>query len=128
MKNAFSSLIHIKYYIYIIYITHILYITYYQSRIYDLNTTSVFANALFWVSGDNLALKHPANSCKQVTFAAGVHSTIVMVTYFSCTGRWFEFKVFFKIFICNTLLQLFTTLRIITATTTVVPFCFQGKL
>ena len=35
---------------------------------------------------------------------------------------------FFKIFICNTLLQLFTISRIITATTTVVPFCFQGHL
>ena len=35
---------------------------------------------------------------------------------------------FFKMFICNTLLQLFTISRIITATTTVVPFCFQGHL
>ena len=35
---------------------------------------------------------------------------------------------FFKIFICNTFLQLFTISRIITATTTVVPFCFQGHL
>ena len=33
----------------------------------DLNV-----NALFWASGDNLALKRPANSCKQVAFAAGV--------------------------------------------------------
>ena len=31
-----------------------------------------FANALFWVSGDNLGLKRPANSCNQVIFAAGV--------------------------------------------------------
>ena len=31
-----------------------------------------------------------------------------------------------KIFVSNTLLQLFTTLRIITASTTVVPFCLQG--
>ena len=35
---------------------------------------------------------------------------------------------FFKIFICKMLLQLFTTSRTITATTTVVPFCFQGQL
>ena len=31
-----------------------------------------FVNALFWASGDNLDLKCPANSCKQVAFAAGV--------------------------------------------------------
>ena len=31
-----------------------------------------FANALFWASGDNLSLKYPASSCKQVAFAAGV--------------------------------------------------------
>ena len=31
-----------------------------------------FANALFWAKGDNLDLKHPANSCKQVAFSAGV--------------------------------------------------------
>ena len=31
-----------------------------------------FTNVLFWVSGYNLGLKHPANSCKQVAFAAGV--------------------------------------------------------
>ena len=35
---------------------------------------------------------------------------------------------FFKIFICNTLLQLFTTSRIITVASTVVLFCFQGRL
>ena len=33
---------------------------------------------------------------------------------------------FFKIFICNMLLQLFSTSRIITAATSLVPFCFQG--
>ena len=43
-------------------------------------------------------------------------------TYFSCNGRWF------KIFICNTHLQLFTTWGIITAVTAVVPFCFQSHL
>ena len=31
-----------------------------------------FANDLFWASGDKLGLKHPANSCKQIVFAAGV--------------------------------------------------------
>ena len=31
-----------------------------------------FTNALFWMSGDNLGLKRPANSCKRVAFAAGV--------------------------------------------------------
>ena len=36
---------------------------------------------------------------------------------------------FFKrIFIYNMLFQLSTTLKIITAATTVVPFCFQGQL
>ena len=33
-----------------------------------------FPNALFWFSGDNLGLKHPASSCKRVSFAAGVQS------------------------------------------------------
>ena len=42
----------------------------------------------------------------------GSHSSIVMVTYI----------------ICNMLLQLFTTSRVITAPTTVVPFCFQAQL
>ena len=49
------------------------------------------------------------------------HSSIVMVAYISCS--WF----FFKKFICNTLLHLLTTSRIMTAGTTVVPFCFQGQ-
>ena len=31
-----------------------------------------FANALFWVSGDNLAWRCSANSCNQFAFAAGV--------------------------------------------------------
>ena len=31
-----------------------------------------FANVLFWASGNNLNLKHPNNSCKNVAFAAGV--------------------------------------------------------
>ena len=31
-----------------------------------------FANALFWALSDNLDLKRPANSCKQVAFAAEV--------------------------------------------------------
>ena len=30
---------------------------------------SFFANALIWVPGDNVGLKHPANSCKQVAIA-----------------------------------------------------------
>ena len=30
------------------------------------------ANALFWVLDHNLGLKRPANSCKQVIFAAGI--------------------------------------------------------
>ena len=33
---------------------------------------SFFVNALFWASGDNLDLKQPANSFKQVAFAAGI--------------------------------------------------------
>ena len=54
-----------------------------------------------------------------------------MVTYFSCNGRvdlGSNSNFFFKIFICNMLLQLFTTSRIMTATTTAIPFCFQGQL
>ena len=35
---------------------------------------------------------------------------------------------FFKIFICNIVLQLFTTSTIIRAAKTVLPFCFQGQL
>ena len=31
-----------------------------------------FANILFWVSGDNVVLKHPVNSYKLVVFAAEV--------------------------------------------------------
>ena len=31
-----------------------------------------FANALFWASGNNLGLKHPANSCNRFSYAAGV--------------------------------------------------------
>ena len=31
-----------------------------------------FANTLFWASDDNLWLKHPANCCNRVAFAAGV--------------------------------------------------------
>ena len=31
-----------------------------------------FTNTLFWVSGDNMGLKDPANSCKQVAFSTGV--------------------------------------------------------
>ena len=51
-----------------------------------------------------------------------------MVTYISCKGRWLGFKaLFFKIFICDTLFQLFTTSKIITAATTVVRFCFQSQ-
>ena len=34
-----------------------------------------FANALFWVSGDNLGLKHPTNSSKWVTFSWGSKET-----------------------------------------------------
>ena len=36
--------------------------------------------------------------------------------------------LFFKISFCNVLLQLFVSSRIITASTTVVLFCFQGQL
>ena len=32
----------------------------------------IFANALFRVSGDNLAQKRQSNPCKQVAIAAGV--------------------------------------------------------
>ena len=35
-----------------------------QGYIYDLNAISFFVNTLFWASGDNLGLKHLANSCK----------------------------------------------------------------
>ena len=50
----------------------------------------------------------------------------------SCKGSWLVLKVsffffFFSIFLFNMLLQLFTTSRIITVATTVVPFCFQGQ-
>ena len=31
-----------------------------------------FADTLFFMSGDNLGQKHPANSCKQMAFADGV--------------------------------------------------------
>ena len=34
----------------------------------------IFANALFWASGDNLGLKHTVNSCKPVAFAATIQS------------------------------------------------------
>ena len=33
-----------------------------------------YANALFWASSDNLGLKHPANSCNRVSYAAGVQA------------------------------------------------------
>ena len=36
----------------------------------------VFANALFWASGDNLGLKGPASSSKQLAFAAGVQGKL----------------------------------------------------
>ena len=60
-----------------------------------------FANALFWASGHNLGLKHPANSCKGVAFAAGtqwkpMHCRVMI---------WAENLTFFKILICNTLLH-----------------------
>ena len=32
-------------------------------------------NALFWVSGGSLGLKHPTNSCKPVAFAMGSGSS-----------------------------------------------------
>ena len=32
---------------------------------------SILANALFWASGENLDLMHPANSCNPVACAAG---------------------------------------------------------
>ena len=32
----------------------------------------VFANALFWASGDNVGLNSPTNSCNRVALAAGV--------------------------------------------------------
>ena len=57
----------------------------------------VFANALFWVSGHNLGLKRPANSCKQIAFAARAQGrpmhcrSMILV----------ENLIFFKIFICN---------------------------
>ena len=35
-----------------------------------------FENALFWVSGDNLGLKHPASSCQQIASAAGVQKKL----------------------------------------------------
>ena len=56
------------------------------------------------------------------------HLSIIMVTYISCKGRWLGFKVLFlKIFICDTLFQLFTTSKIITAATAVVRFYFQSQ-
>ena len=50
--------------------------------------------------------------------------SIVMVIYFSCNRRLFGFNFFFKIFICNMLLKLFTTLRTIATAKTAVPFSF----
>ena len=44
----------------------------YQDRMHDLNATFVLWKCLFWASGDNLGLKCPANSCKQVAYVAGV--------------------------------------------------------
>ena len=63
-------------------------------------------------------------SIKQIHHVDTSHSTTVMVRYFSFNGRWFVFEV--KIFICNTLLQLLTTWRIITAATACYHFVFKS--
>ena len=49
--------------------------------------------------------------------------------YVSCNRSWlgFEVSLFLRMFICNTLLRLFTTSRIIWAAINVVPFCFHGQ-
>ena len=70
-----------------------------------------FANALFWALSDNLDLKRPANSCKQVAFAAEVQGNYSEIlqnfcqTYTPCRHqslnycngnnfwRWLWFKV-----------------------------------
>ena len=80
-----------------------------------------FANALFWASGHNLGLKHPANSCKGVAFAAGAQGKPM-----HCRAMiWAENLTFFSKYWFVT--RFFIT-RNIAAATTVVPFCFQGHL
>ena len=64
------------------------------------------------------------NSVKHICHVDTSHSNLVMVSYFSCNERWFGFNIY----ILNTLFQLFANLRIITAATNVVLFCFQGQL
>ena len=81
----------------------------------------VFANALFWVSGHNLGLKRPANSCKQIAFAARAQGRPMHCRSMILAENLFFFSKYLSV------TRFFTT-RIIAAATTLVPFCFQGQL
>ena len=75
--------------------------------------------------GDN----HPGSNYLGANYpGVNFSSGAIVLEPISCNRRWLvKSLTFFKIFICNTLLQLFTTSVIITAAITVVPFYFQGQ-